>query len=460
VTRALQKIAQTHPAWLPASRLIFRYALEPQAIRNFVNKHEEIQRVLLFLCGGLDAEGKADPLAVYRQPALARWLEGALRRRLPLQQWVDELKGIWLDAGRTPEESAESLLALLGLGEDVWPLLQDPAARPTAVARARELLGRTLATQGEAADIHVVEAILPEAIKVAAGFPELVEQALAAARQIQDELNRARALANLAPCLLPELLPEALVTARQIQNERYRAYALRNLIPELGKHIVLWKAFWLQLRRDLLRSRPYRIAEAVVQRLSPPLPWEWIASPATRPTALEEILRSAYPEGKLSLTAEAAQAIQTLLEAGEETNALALLRLARPQKDVPIPEQWLTHPSPEIRHLAYLLRAEAGALDTTTLESLVALLRGVDDRCRYRASQVLLQTRPTSHLTPSFIEALARLAQETENEPQVGTVLDWALTPLEHDQSEWLSGWLERMESDKVRVALSLPFGI
>jgi hypothetical protein len=297
--------------------------------------------------------------------------------------------------------------------------------------------------------------------------PELQTQALTealtAARQLPETgflgSPRADALRDLAPHLPPELLSEALAAARQIQNEEYRrADALRALIPELGKHILLWKAFWLQLRHDLLRSRPYRMAESVVQRLSPPFPWERIASAATRPAALEEILRRAYREGNLSLTTEAVQAIQTLLESGEERNALALLRLARPEKDVPIPESWLTHPSPEIRPLAYLLRAEAGTLDTTTLEALVALLRRADDRCRYRASQVLLQQRDTSKLTPSFIEALARQAQETENEPQVGTVLDWALTNLEHDQSEWLVGWLERMENDEVarRIVTSI----
>jgi len=285
-----------------------------------------------------------------------------------------------------------------------------------------------------------------------------VGEALSAARQIQDEYLRADALGDLAPHLPPELLGEALAAARQIQNEEYRAAALRALIPELGKHPLLWKDFWLQLRRDLLRSRPYRLAEAVVQRLSPPLPWELFADPARRAAALAQILRSAYPEGNLPLTAEAVPAIQTLLEAGEETHARALLRLARPQKDVPIPEPWLTHPSLEIRHLAYLLRAEAGTLDTTALEALVALLRGADDRCRYRASQVLLKTRPTSSLPSSFIEALARLAQETENEPQVGTVLDWALTNLEHDQPEWLADWLERMERDAVarRIVTSI----
>jgi hypothetical protein len=143
------------------------------------------------------------------------------------------------------------------------------------------------------------------------------------------------------------------------------------------------------------------MAESVVQRLSSPFPWELIASPATRPAALEEILRRAYREGNLSLTVEAVQAIQTLLESGEERNARALLRLTRPEKDVPIPESWLTHPLPEIRPLAYLLRAEAGTLDTTTLDALVALLRGADDRCRYRASQVLLQQRDT-WLTDKF----------------------------------------------------------
>ncbi|MGF1977677.1 MAG: hypothetical protein RMY30_019130, partial [Nostoc sp. CmiSLP01] len=56
--------------------------------------------------------------------------------------------------------------------------------------------------------------------------PELLPEALAAARAIQDEDFRAKALSALAKKLPPELLPEALAAARAIQSERYHAEAL------------------------------------------------------------------------------------------------------------------------------------------------------------------------------------------------------------------------------------------
>ncbi|MEH1995310.1 NB-ARC domain-containing protein, partial [Nostoc sp.] len=67
-------------------------------------------------------------------------------------------------------------------------------------------------------------------------LPELLPEALAAARAIQDEYSRALALRALAEKLPPELLPEALAAAREIQDEYYRALALRALaekLPEL-----------------------------------------------------------------------------------------------------------------------------------------------------------------------------------------------------------------------------------
>jgi hypothetical protein len=49
--------------------------------------------------------------------------------------------------------------------------------------------------------------------------PELLPEALAAAREIKDAYARARALTALAERLPPELLPEALAAAREIKDE-------------------------------------------------------------------------------------------------------------------------------------------------------------------------------------------------------------------------------------------------
>ncbi|MDZ8138253.1 MAG: hypothetical protein RM049_23585, partial [Nostoc sp. DedQUE04] len=65
--------------------------------------------------------------------------------------------------------------------------------------------------------------------------PELLSEALAAAREIQDEYSRASALSSLAQILPPDLLSEALAVAREIQDERCRADALSSLADKLSQ---------------------------------------------------------------------------------------------------------------------------------------------------------------------------------------------------------------------------------
>ncbi|TRV46460.1 MAG: apoptotic protease-activating factor, partial [Microcystis panniformis Mp_GB_SS_20050300_S99D] len=64
-------------------------------------------------------------------------------------------------------------------------------------------------------------------------LPEILLEALATAREIRDEYQRARALTGLAPYLPENLLPEALATAREIGNESSRAEALKALTAQL-----------------------------------------------------------------------------------------------------------------------------------------------------------------------------------------------------------------------------------
>jgi hypothetical protein len=64
-------------------------------------------------------------------------------------------------------------------------------------------------------------------------LPELLPEALAAAREIQ-EPSRALALSSLAT-ILPELLPEALAAAREIQFEPNCADALSRLANKLSQ---------------------------------------------------------------------------------------------------------------------------------------------------------------------------------------------------------------------------------
>ncbi len=490
VTRALQKIALHYPDLLPAHRLPFRRLLQDQEVCAFLQSQPAWQRVLLFLCGGINAEGQVDAQAVYRQPALADLWQDAWRRRLPPNELVPRLIERWRAPQTSPEQAAESILALVALGEDVRSFLREDAASPSAVLQARLNLMRLLATQGEARDLHVVEQVMAAAIPIAMQYPEFQPEALAAARQIQNEESRAdvlRALAArlppeslgealaaarqiqdeywradvlraLAERLPPESLGEALAAARQIQDERYRADVLRALCTPLGNHPDLWKPFWNQLRLDLLRSLPYRIAENVLQHLQPVYPWELVREAEQREPALRRILHTARQRNGFELEPAAQQAIQILLDADRVETACELVCLARAENVGAIPTAWLEHPNPALRRLAILLRAQADRPTVDDLPALVALLAGDDDRSRYRASQVLLQSRQVSQIGRAFVEELARLAQATENDPQVGTVLDWALARLEHDDAQAHTIWLERLEQDRTarRIVSSL----
>jgi hypothetical protein len=65
-----------------------------------------------------------------------------------------------------------------------------------------------------------------------------LSEALAAAREIQDERDRAKALSSLAPKLPPELLLDALAEAMEMQDEYWRAEALSSLAPKLPPELL------------------------------------------------------------------------------------------------------------------------------------------------------------------------------------------------------------------------------
>jgi hypothetical protein len=62
-----------------------------------------------------------------------------------------------------------------------------------------------------------------------------LREALAAARAIRNEDNRAEALRDLAPHLPEPLLREALAAAREIGDAEHRAEALAGLAPRLAE---------------------------------------------------------------------------------------------------------------------------------------------------------------------------------------------------------------------------------
>ncbi len=68
--------------------------------------------------------------------------------------------------------------------------------------------------------------------------PDLLPEALVAAREIQDEDARAAVLSALAERLPPDLLPEALAAAREIQDEDARAAVLSALAERLPPDLL------------------------------------------------------------------------------------------------------------------------------------------------------------------------------------------------------------------------------
>ncbi len=92
---------------------------------------------------------------------------------------------------------------------------------------------------------------------------ELLSDALAAAKLIQNEYYRAQVLSALADKLPSKLLPDALAAAKLIQNEYYRAQVLSALADKLAQMpksqlFPLWRdslhTLSLRTRKDLLQD--------------------------------------------------------------------------------------------------------------------------------------------------------------------------------------------------------------
>ena len=138
--------------------------------------------------------------------------------------------------------------------------------------------------------------------------PELLPEALEAARAIRDKYQRARVLSSLTS-QRPELLPEALETARAIQSNYKRARVLSSLTPQLPE--LLSKA--LETARAI--QSKYQRARVLI-RLTP-------QEPELLPEALEtaRAIQSKYQRVRV-LSILAAQLPELLSEALEIARAI------------------------------------------------------------------------------------------------------------------------------------------
>ncbi len=126
--------------------------------------------------------------------------------------------------------------------------LKLPELLPEALASAREIWDMSKSSPseksrplGEALAIWLYQKKSSSAkalFKLTDKLPELLPEALDAARKIWDEEKRAKALSELAD-RMPELLPEVLAAAREIESDSKRTDAIIKLVPKLPPELLL-----------------------------------------------------------------------------------------------------------------------------------------------------------------------------------------------------------------------------
>ena len=178
-------------------------------------------------------------------------------------------------------DKVESLTKLV----DYLPDNLKKLALSEALAEARQIQNEIARAQVLSALADKLPEILPEALAearqiqfeyprlkvltaLADKLPEILPEALAEARQIQDEGYRAQALSALAT-KFPELLPEALAAALHTNFEKHRAQVLRTLADKLAPELLPQA---LAVARQMQsESNQFRVLRALAERLTPEL---------------------------------------------------------------------------------------------------------------------------------------------------------------------------------------------
>lgn len=222
----------------------------------------------------------------------------------------------------------------------------------------------------------------------------LLRDALRAVEEIPDHSARAETLQLLMPHLAvdPEVLREARATARALQDPWYRARAL----GLLGLHVSGELASWLPTGDPLIWT-PLLLATSASEVIryfdtSSSSDTNWLA--LVDPNAVRSFatLREQGIRDGLALTRTAALALETMLEKNDEHAFRTLLPLVRDPETsaVSFVDLLLEFPNDFVQDHALLLRAEnARSVDIQTLPALIRLLRQTDDRSRFRAFLVL-----------------------------------------------------------------------
>ncbi|MEI2581278.1 NB-ARC domain-containing protein [Scytonema sp. PRP1] len=160
--------------------------------------------------------------------------------------WTPEQALAYTLQGSNPEQKARKLTELV----DCLPLNLKELALSKALAAAKLIQDESDRARALAALADKLPQVLPEALAAAKliqdesdraralaaladKLPQVLPEALAAAKLIQHEYSRTMALAALADKLPQDLLPEALAAAKLIQHEEFRAEALAALADKL-----------------------------------------------------------------------------------------------------------------------------------------------------------------------------------------------------------------------------------
>nr|MDZ7999891.1 NB-ARC domain-containing protein [Aulosira sp. DedVER01a] len=229
---ALSTLAEKLPEILPEA------LTAAKAIQNEYSRASALSTLAEKLPPDLLPEALTAARAIQNESSRASALS-ALAEKLP------ELLPEALTAARAIQDESSRASALRVLANKLLPELlpealtaiQDEYSRTSALSALAEKLPEVLPEALTAA-----RAIQPQRDRASAlsalaeKLPEVLPEALTAARAIQDESSRASALSALTEKLPPELLPEALTAARAIQSQKDRASALSalaNKLPEV-----------------------------------------------------------------------------------------------------------------------------------------------------------------------------------------------------------------------------------
>ncbi|MEH2458039.1 NB-ARC domain-containing protein [Nostoc sp.] len=161
-----------------------------------------------------------------------------------------------------------------------------------------------------------------------------LQKALAAAREIQDESDRARVLSALAEKQPPKLLPEVLAAAREIQDERYRAETLIVLAEKQPQVLPEALAAAREIQRESDRAN---VLSALAKKLPPELLPEVLAAAREiqRESDRAYVLSALAEKQPPKLLPEALAAARELQSESDRARVLSALAEKQPPKLLP-----------------------------------------------------------------------------------------------------------------------------